>query len=120
MWSSKMAGMTDRAGSAGERADAAGARLAPERRSALAAATAAEFARAGYEGASLNRIIRDAGMSKSSFYHFVGSKSELFDVVVRMLVDEVTAQWAPPAPDEFAGDEFTGGTFWVRIDALLD
>ncbi len=74
----------------------------------------AEFTRAGYEAASLNRIIRDAGMSKSSFYHFVGSKSELFDAVVRMLVADVRAQWTPPAPSEFGAR-----AFWRRVDALL-
>ncbi|WP_300266260.1 TetR/AcrR family transcriptional regulator [Microbacterium sp.] len=88
-------------------------RLSTERRDALTAATVAEFARAGYEGASLNRIIRDAGMSKSSFYHFVGSKDELFDAVVRMLIADVAAQWTLPAPEEFAA------SFWQRVDALL-
>ncbi len=89
-------------------------RLTPERRAALAEATVAEFARAGYEGASLNRIIRGAGMSKSSFYHFVGSKSELFDVVVRMLIADVRAQWTPPAPEEFGAR-----AFWRHVDELL-
>lgn len=89
------------------------ARMTPARRDALAAATVAEFARAGYEGASLNRIIREAGMSKSSFYHFVGSKDELFDTVVRMLVDDVVAQWPVPSPSAFAED------FWARVDAVL-
>ncbi|WP_194421052.1 TetR/AcrR family transcriptional regulator [Microbacterium abyssi] len=89
-------------------------RLSPERRRALAEATVAEFARAGYEGASLNRIIRDAGMSKSSFYHFVGSKDELFDTVVRMLIDDVAALWSLPEPADFAD------AFWPRVDALLE
>ncbi|MCS3844493.1 TetR/AcrR family transcriptional regulator [Microbacterium sp. AK031] len=101
--------MTD-AGDGGQGARA----LSPERRTALAEATVAEFARAGYEAASLNRIIRDAGMSKSSFYHFVGSKSELFDAVVRMLVADVRAQWTPPAPAEFGAR-----AFWRRVDAML-
>lgn len=99
----------------GESGTADGKRLTPERRTALAEATVAEFARSGYEGASLNRIIRDAGMSKSSFYHFVGSKSELFDAVVRMLIADVRAQWTPPAPEEFGARGF-----WHHIDALLD
>lgn len=89
-------------------------RLGPERRTALTEATVAEFARAGYEAASLNRIIRDAGMSKSSFYHFVGSKNELFDAVVRMLIADVAAQWTPPAPEEFGGQ-----AFWRHVDELL-
>jgi len=92
-----------------------GSRLTPKRRAALAEATVAEFSRAGYEAASLNRIIRDAGMSKSSFYHFVGSKHELFDAVVRMLIADVRAQWTPPAPSEFGAR-----AFWRRVDALLE
>lgn len=89
-------------------------RLAPERRAALAEATVAEFMRSGYEAASLNRIIRGAGMSKSSFYHFVGSKSELFDEVVRMLIADVAAQWTPPPPEEFGAR-----AFWRHVDELL-
>lgn len=90
------------------------ARLSPERQTALAEATVAEFARAGYDAASLNRIIRDAGMSKSSFYHFFSSKSELFDEVVRMLIADVAAQWTPPAPEEFGAR-----AFWRHVDELL-
>lgn len=89
--------------------------MTPERRSALVAATVAEFASAGYDGASLNRIIRAAGMSKSSFYHFVGSKDELFDAVVRMLIADVTARWTPPVPSAFGGR-----AFWRRVDLLLE
>jgi AcrR family transcriptional regulator len=36
----------------------------------------------GFEQASLNAIIRACGMSKSSFYHYFGSKEALFDRVV--------------------------------------
>lgn len=88
--------------------------LSPERRAALVTATVTEFARAGYDGASLNRIIRDAGMSKSSFYHFVGSKEGLFEAVVRMLIADVRARWTPPEPSDFGGR-----AFWRRVDALL-
>ncbi|MBS1908009.1 MAG: TetR/AcrR family transcriptional regulator [Actinobacteria bacterium] len=83
-------------------------------RAALIEATVAEFAAAGYEGASLNRIIRAAGLSKSSFYHAAGSKAELFDAVVRALVDDVRAAWTPPDPASFAA-----GDFWARVDAAL-
>jgi len=93
-------------------------RPAPDRYRALADATVAEFSRAGYEGASLNRIVRAARMSKSSFYHFVGSKDELFDTVVRMLITEVAAMWTPPAPAEFA--EFGARAFWRHVDELLE
>ncbi|MBS1675248.1 MAG: TetR/AcrR family transcriptional regulator [Actinobacteria bacterium] len=83
-------------------------------RTALIEATVAEFADAGYEGASLNRIIRAAGLSKSSFYHAAGSKAELFDVVVRALVDDVLHAWTPPDPVSFETP-----AFWARVDETL-
>lgn len=83
-------------------------------RDALIEATVAEFASAGYEAASLNRIIRAAGISKSSFYHAVGSKAELLDAVVETLIGDVRAHWTPPAPSEFAGE-----AFWPRVEQVL-
>lgn len=83
-------------------------------RDALIRATVAEFAAAGYEGASLNRIIRAAGISKSSFYHAVASKAELFDAVVHALVDDVAAQWRVPDPSRFSD-----GRFWEQVDRTI-
>lgn len=83
-------------------------------REALIAATVAEFSSAGYEGASLNRIIRAAGLSKSSFYHAVGSKAELLDAVVESLIGDVRARWMPPAPADFEGEHF-----WPRVDQVI-
>jgi AcrR family transcriptional regulator len=83
-------------------------------RDALIEAAIAEFTSAGFEGASLNRIIRAAGLSKSSFYHAAASKAELLDAVVESLVDDVRAQWTAPAPVEFAEEEF-----WPQVDRVL-
>ncbi|GAA4490181.1 TetR/AcrR family transcriptional regulator [Microbacterium panaciterrae] len=83
-------------------------------RAALIEATVAEFAAAGYEGASLNRILRAAALSKSSFYHAAGSKAELFDAVVRALVDDVRAVWVVPDPAGFDAPDF-----WARVDSAL-
>ncbi|WP_309127138.1 TetR/AcrR family transcriptional regulator [Microbacterium sp.] len=90
------------------------AELTGPHRDRLIEATVAEFASAGYDGASLNRIIRAAGLSKSSFYHAVGSKSDLLDAVVSSLVADVRSRWTPPAPAVFAGDEF-----WPQVDRVL-
>lgn len=40
--------------------------------------SSAEFATKGFNQASLNRIISQAGMSKSSFYHYFSNKNDLF------------------------------------------
>lgn len=90
------------------------ATLTGHHRDRLIEATVAEFASVGYEGASLNRIIQAAGISKSSFYHAVGSKAELLDAVVETLIADVRAHWIPPAPELFSGADF-----WPRLDAVL-
>jgi AcrR family transcriptional regulator len=81
-----------------------------ERRRLLVRIAADEFASAGYDDASLNRIIARSGMSKSSFYYVLPSKNELFDFVLRELTADVGGKIAVPDPDEFAGDEF-----WPRL-----
>ena len=40
-------------------------------------AAAAAFARSGYEGTSLNELVRESGLTKGAFYFHFGSKEEL-------------------------------------------
>ena len=89
--------------------------LAPERRRLLLETAAREFARAGYERASLNRIIRSCGMSKSSFYYYLPSKEALFDAVVAEGGAALVAALEVPDPGEFAD-----GDVWGRVERLLD
>jgi hypothetical protein len=84
--------------------------MAPERRRLLLETAAREFARAGYERASLNRIIRSCGMSKSSFYYYLGSKEALFDAVVTEGGAALVAAMDVPDPDEFAGGTSGAGS----------
>jgi len=88
-------------------------RMRPERRRALVRVAAREFAQAGFAQASLNRVIRECGLSKSSFYHFVPSKQELFALVVRELGGELLARLAVPEPHELEGE-----AFWPGIGAI--
>lgn len=81
------------------------------RRQRIVAVAAAEFASAGYEHASLNRIIERCGMSKSSFYYVLSSKAELYEFVIRELVADISADMPKTDPSRFAGDEF-----WQRLD----
>jgi AcrR family transcriptional regulator len=57
-------------------------RLPPETQAALLAVARGHFARAGREAASFNRIIADAGISKTSAYHYFDGKEDLFEAVV--------------------------------------
>ncbi|QGH70724.1 TetR/AcrR family transcriptional regulator [Pseudactinotalea sp. HY158] len=97
-------------------------RMPPERRARLVRVAATEFA-AGYEAASLNRIIRECGLSKSSFYHAISSKRELFDLVVDDLAAAVSAAVPLPTPESLGSADSPagapGGDFWGGARALM-
>ncbi|MFD4407822.1 TetR/AcrR family transcriptional regulator [Nocardia sp. NPDC058499] len=88
--------------------------MSAQRRELLVRTAAGEFTSAGYEQASLNRIIARCGLSKSSFYHMVSSKRELFEIVVGDLAAALTVRLSIPEPEAFAGP-----AFWDRIDELI-
>lgn len=85
-----------------------------ERRELLVRVAGAEFAAEGYDGASLNRIVHACGLSKSSFYHVISSKAELFDMVVAELSRAMLAAVSIPAPRDFAGADF-----WEKCRSLF-
>ncbi len=82
-----------------------------EKRRRLVETAALEFGSAGYEHASLNRIIDKCAMSKSSFYYILSSKAELYEFVVEELIAEVAAEIDVVEPEQFAGTEF-----WPKIE----
>ncbi|SDD48166.1 TetR/AcrR family transcriptional regulator [Glycomyces harbinensis] len=84
------------------------------RRRALLEAAAAEFIRAGYERASLNRVLQAQGMSKSSFYHYFASKEALFGAVITDLGREVAEALEVPSDAALAED------FWAAVGALAE
>ena len=92
--------------------------LAPERRRRLLETAAREFAAKGYEHASLNAIIRDCDMRKSSFYHYVGSKAALFDVVVQEAMSELARLLDIPAPQELIGPHYWDAVTRLVTDVL--
>lgn len=89
-----------------------------QRRQRLLETAAREFAEAGYQQASLNKIIRARGMSKSSFYHYFTSKAELFDIVVREAAQALERELAIPDPRELAGPHFWAGVARLAGDLL--
>lgn len=88
--------------------------MAPQRYRHLLATAAREFAAHGFEQASLNAIIRACGMSKSSFYHYFGSKEALFDRVVEEASAALARDLAAPVPETLAGADF-----WNRVEAFM-
>jgi TetR/AcrR family transcriptional repressor of mexJK operon len=56
--------------------------LTPERRAGILAGAATVFAEDGYEGASMSRIAREAGVSKGTLYNYFDGKAALFSAYV--------------------------------------
>jgi AcrR family transcriptional regulator len=83
--------------------------LAPEKRERLLEAAANEFASRGFEGASLNRILESAGLSKGALYYYFEDKADLFATVV----EQAWTSLIPVAG--FNVSELDEATFWPRL-----
>ncbi len=81
--------------------EAASELLTPERRATILAGAATVFARDGYEGASMSRIAREAGVSKGTLYNYFKDKAALFAAYV-------SAQCSETLPRIFEGAEIDG------------
>jgi AcrR family transcriptional regulator len=88
-------------------------KLPAERREALLEAAAKEFAAHGYEGASLNRILDAAGVSKGAAYYYFDDKADLFLTTVAHFMAQIT-------PPEVLGpqSDLTAETFWPWVSML--
>jgi AcrR family transcriptional regulator len=87
--------------------------LQPERREAMLAVAAQEFAERGYAGASLGRIIEAAGISKGLLYYYFNDKKDLFvttvEVAMERLLDEAGV---------FSIEELSASTYWDTLRRL--
>lgn len=88
-------------------------RLPEDRRRELLDAAAAEFAAYGYDGASLNRIISAAGISKGAFYYYFDDKADLLATVL----ERATAALVEGVELDVAA--LTSGDFWPRLEAAF-
>jgi AcrR family transcriptional regulator len=71
------------------------------------------FASRGYDGTSVDAIIRQAGGSKGAFYHHFSSKEELLDAVTDFIVGDALQQI-----EEAVSDRTLGAT--VRLNRFLN
>ena len=87
--------------------------LPAEKRERLLSAARAEFARAPYEEASVNRMIRAAGIPRGSFYMYFTDKEELF----RFLMDTYSGMVSECRGAQLARN---GGDLFAAFLALFD
>ncbi|OPJ55147.1 TetR/AcrR family transcriptional regulator [Alkalithermobacter paradoxus] len=59
-----------------------------EKKSELIDAAINEFSERGYENASLNNILKQAGISKGTFYYHFKNKEALYIYLIGILIDE--------------------------------
>jgi AcrR family transcriptional regulator len=86
------------------------AKMPSEKRERLLTIAAQEFAAYGFEAASLNRILEEAQIGKSSAYYYFEDKADLFCTVVRYALDLLQF-----APDNAVIAALTAETFWIKI-----
>ncbi len=64
-------------------------RLSPEKRNTIEQAALEEFAEWGFDGASTNRIVQSAGISKGSLFKYFSSKEDLYLHLVDITMKQV-------------------------------
>jgi AcrR family transcriptional regulator len=85
-------------------------KLTREKQEWIIEIAAKEFAAEGFEGASLNRILELAGISKGSAYYYFDDKVDVFLTVVQRYLSEVTGSIEALALDQLDIDNF-----WSRL-----
>ena len=84
--------------------------LEPERQETILAAAADEFAEHGYAGASLNRIIDAADISKGSLYYYFDDKADLFRSVVEAAMDRLFR-----VVEGMSFEDLDRSSYWERV-----
>src|SRR5262245_18938552 len=80
-------------------------RLSPsERRARLLDAASRVFLRRGYGLTRVRDVVREAGVSRGTFYRHFESKRSLLGGMARELVDRLRPAWEPPASVRTAAD----------------
>ena len=87
-------------------------RLKKEKRERILEAAAKAFAAAGFEQASMNQILNEAGISKGAAYYYFDDKADLYVSTIQYylatLADSV----------DLSVDDLTAENFWTRLKIL--
>jgi AcrR family transcriptional regulator len=86
------------------------ANLDEDKQQAILQAAAEEFAAKGFEAASINQIIENAGISKGSMYYYFEDKADLYTTTVKEGIEKMVAQ-----SGGFDIDALQADTFWEQV-----
>ncbi len=87
--------------------------LDPERQQRLMDSAADEFGAYGYEAASLNRILDQSGMGKSSLYYYFEDKADLFTTLIERSIAFLLSEVGG-----FDPRRLTAETYWSELESL--
>jgi AcrR family transcriptional regulator len=87
-------------------------KLPAEKRERILEAAAKEFTAHGYDGASLNHILDEAGISKGAAYYYFDDKADLYATAVQYYSEELFATTA------FELQQLTAENFWPAITEI--
>lgn len=93
-------------------------KLDPERRKRIILIAADEFAAHGFAQASLNAILREAGMSKGQLYYYFEDKADLFATTCRFF-HELGQEGAVIDPEQLERDNFWSG-YHKMVQQMFD
>lgn len=84
-------------------------KLSEEKRERILEAAAKEFALHGYDAASLNRILEEAGISKGAAYYYFDDKADLYTTTILHYSQELL----DGLPVDL--EQFTAANFWEKL-----
>lgn len=87
-------------------------KLSANKQERILEAAAKEFAAHGYDGASLNQILDEAGISKGAAYYYFDDKADLYATTVLHYSQELMADLS------FDLAQFTVANFWDELAAI--
>ena len=87
-------------------------KLDDDRRDTIMEAAARAFSADGYEGASINKILQDAGLSKGVAYYYFEDKADLFATTVEFYLQQIDTNIRGRL------DALTADNFWEMMLTL--
>ncbi len=88
-------------------------KLSPEKRERIMEAAAKEFSACGFEQASLNRILTEAGVSKGAAYYYFDDKADVFSTAIQYYSQDIRAELG-----DIPSEKLTAETFWPTMTKL--
>lgn len=87
--------------------------LAPEKQEKLLSAAVREFTERPYNEASINRIVREAGIPRGSFYMYFRDKEDLFHYLMEESINEMLMVFEEVLRSQ-------GGDIFAALPAMYD